>query len=373
MLASAVGVATFLAQLPVADFARVKVHGTSSAPDLETVMQEEALVKGNEPLDPEQFDDHVRLLMRAHSWTSEWDAEVLMDSMVNIIEVKRSSPDKRTLTCEQATNFLFLQTKWRIDDELAAALERGDAKPASAVAPLVACAGDSSSDSTCTALTTLAAKCPQHSFDDLLAMRIEMFGGYADSSVAGSDVDSESEHGVELEADAASVVPDNVVEDVEVSEASHGGSAKADEESVVEEVEGADDDEKAENEDTVEAEEETVAEEAAPAEETSAVEEPEAVAEQQAPVREQEPATPNYYEPCKVNYKVHELHKDKANKCNHAIKAGTCPEAANMYCYASNLAGRCCCGENDLQIKNKIGGQRVKKGTAKCANVYPSP
>eukprot|EP00928_Gymnodinium_smaydae_P000650 TRINITY_DN1024_c0_g1_i1.p1 TRINITY_DN1024_c0_g1~~TRINITY_DN1024_c0_g1_i1.p1 ORF type:complete len:319 (+),score=89.72 TRINITY_DN1024_c0_g1_i1:191-1147(+) len=318
MAAAAVRFAIALSQFRFADFARVQVnkHLSRRVPTLQTILDEEALVKSDEPLDPVQFDDHVRLLMRVHSQTPEWDAEVLFESMVHIIEQQRSSPEKRTLTCDQATAFVFLETKWRLDSE-----------SATTVASLLNCAGTASADSTCTVLPKLAAKCPAQSAEDLLALRQEIFEAYVPAHAAGSEVASEGAHSQDDEEEEA--VED--VDDKEEQQAVEDDGDVASEASVEEQVE----------------------------------EEPE---EQEAP--KEQPAM--YYEACKAGRKVHEVHTDKAHKCAKPKQALSCPgsSSAGLYCYDEDRHARCCCRESDLNIKNKIGGQRVKKGTAKCASIY---
>eukprot|EP00928_Gymnodinium_smaydae_P071127 TRINITY_DN547_c0_g1_i1.p1 TRINITY_DN547_c0_g1~~TRINITY_DN547_c0_g1_i1.p1 ORF type:complete len:917 (+),score=251.81 TRINITY_DN547_c0_g1_i1:61-2751(+) len=263
MAASAISFAMFLTQLRVADFARVKQHASLSAPDMQTILKEEAIVKGNDPLDPVHFDDHIRLMMRTHSHTSDWDAEILVDMMVSIINLERSSPEKRTLTCAQATDFLFLQTKWRIDDEWNAARARGVNDLASAVAPLVACASDASYDSTCTALATLAAKCPQQSVDDLLSARQEIFRGYIPAIPSGNDYTPEfgsrdvadfAEQRREIAEEVEGTEDD---ENRESGDATQAGAA-------------ADDDQASSNEATTAETETAVAQEQVPVEERSA-------------------------------------------------------------------------------------------------------
>lgn len=310
-------VVLLLAQLDFATAVRVKRVDLAGV-ELQAVLDEERRIKGDEEFDVIHYDDAVRQFMRDHPHYLASDAEPLLSMMEPMIEGQRSSPDRRTVTCDQATLFLWVATKWRIDAEWVAASANGDADDAEdremVVASLVHCVGDFRLDSTCAAaFAAISAKCPKLSPETLLDERKAIFHEYDPSKHEAAEDASETN---------AEVTNDAVDDEEDVDSEDNENIEKPSETEVV-------------------------------ASDVS--------------------AAPSFYDPCDADKKVHEVHTDKKHKCSAVPeKPGTCPSGANQYCYHGSMRQakrRCCCREADLSVKSYMG-RKVKKGHAKCASVF---
>eukprot|EP00928_Gymnodinium_smaydae_P074261 TRINITY_DN57328_c0_g1_i1.p1 TRINITY_DN57328_c0_g1~~TRINITY_DN57328_c0_g1_i1.p1 ORF type:complete len:325 (-),score=97.58 TRINITY_DN57328_c0_g1_i1:72-974(-) len=174
-----------------------------AAHDFEAVLEEEKVVNGDDPIDADDAADVMRNLMKKHSGG---DVTNLVEALESMINLPRSSAEKKMLTCEKGTLYLWVLTKWRL--EAASTTERH---------ALFACEGDEAQDKVCTALDVIAEKCPERAnAEELREERASIFEDYLiDDDVAQWHRASQETDSDEEEAEAA----EEEEEEVPVAEA----------------------------------------------------------------------------------------------------------------------------------------------------------
>eukprot|EP00928_Gymnodinium_smaydae_P042234 TRINITY_DN28466_c0_g3_i1.p1 TRINITY_DN28466_c0_g3~~TRINITY_DN28466_c0_g3_i1.p1 ORF type:complete len:329 (-),score=83.91 TRINITY_DN28466_c0_g3_i1:68-952(-) len=180
--------------------ARARMVSIAEEPwDFEAVVQEEAIVSGDSPVNPDDAADVVRNLMKQHSASDPAELSQMVEAVEAMVNLPRSSEEKRMLTCDKGTLYLWVITKWRLE---AASSSKERYR-------LLACEGEEADDKTCTALDVIAEKCPERaSAEELREERASIF----DANMVDKDV--EQWH----EADQQELVVDHDFDGVEAQE-----------------------------------------------------------------------------------------------------------------------------------------------------------